>query len=204
MLTVVIQAGGQSRRMGRDKATLPFAGQPLIQRVVDRLAPLADELIVTTNRPETLTFLACRKVADVLPGRGALGGLYTALHVARHPLVAVVACDMPFVSADLLRAAAARLQQECADAAVPRTADGWEPFHAVYRRGTCLPWVQQALDAGQWQVIAWFGQARVLPLEPAWCRRYDPEGVAFWNLNTPDDWIRAQAFVSRRSPCPPT
>ncbi len=102
MLTVVIQAGGESRRMGQDKALLPFLGKPLIQRVIERVASLADELLVTTNRPEAYQFLDLPLFPDVIPGRGALGGLYTALSAASQPLVAVVACDMPFASPALL------------------------------------------------------------------------------------------------------
>ncbi len=105
MLTVCIQAGGQSSRMGEDKALKTFLGRPLIQRVIERLAPIADELIVTTNRPEDYSFLNLRLISDLKPGRGALGGLYTAIASASNPLVAVVACDMPFASATLFEAA---------------------------------------------------------------------------------------------------
>src|SRR5215208_4858139 len=105
MLTVCIQAGGQSSRMGEDKALKTFLGRPLIQRVVERLSAVADELIVTTNRPEEYSFLGLPVFSDLKPGRGALGGLYTAIASATNPLVAVVACDMPFASPTLLQAA---------------------------------------------------------------------------------------------------
>ncbi|MBP8164630.1 MAG: NTP transferase domain-containing protein, partial [Anaerolineales bacterium] len=85
MLTVVIQAGGASSRMGEDKALKPFLGRPLIQRVIERLSPLADEVIVTTNRPVDYAFLNLRLVADLKQGRGALGGLYTAIASAADP-----------------------------------------------------------------------------------------------------------------------
>ena len=98
MLTIVIQAGGASSRMGEDKALKIFLGKPLIQRVIERMIPIADEIIVTTNRPAEYAFLNLRLVPDLKPGRGALGGLYTAIASAAHPLVAVVACDMPFAS----------------------------------------------------------------------------------------------------------
>ena len=104
MLTVVIQAGGESRRMGQDKALIPFLGDHLIQRVRGRVAPLADELLVTTNQPQGYRFLGLPLFPDLIPGRGALGGLYTALSAASQPLVAVVACDMPFVNAEMLAA----------------------------------------------------------------------------------------------------
>src|SRR6185369_4678742 len=105
MLTIVVQAGGASSRMGEDKALKPFLGRPLIQRLVERLSPIADEMIVTTNRPEEYRFLGLRLTPDLKPGRGALGGLYTALASASQPHVAVVACDMPFASPTLLEAA---------------------------------------------------------------------------------------------------
>ena len=85
MLTIVIQAGGQSSRMGEDKALKLFLGKPLIQRVIERLVPIADEMIVTTNRPDEYRFLNIPLVTDIKPARGALGGLYTAITSASHP-----------------------------------------------------------------------------------------------------------------------
>jgi molybdopterin-guanine dinucleotide biosynthesis protein A len=127
MLTVSIQAGGASLRMGEDKALKPFLGRPLIQRVVDRLQPIADELIVTTNRPDDYAFLGLRLLPDLKPDRGALGGLYTALASAAHPLVAVVACDMPFASPKLIQTATRIMDEERADIVIARVSSGEEP-----------------------------------------------------------------------------
>ncbi|NUQ60424.1 MAG: NTP transferase domain-containing protein [Anaerolineales bacterium] len=68
MLSVIIQAGGMSTRMGEDKALKPFLGKPLIERVIERLSPIADELIVTTNRPADYEFLKTRLMPDLKPG----------------------------------------------------------------------------------------------------------------------------------------
>lgn len=195
MITVCIQAGGRSSRMGEDKALKPFLGRPLIQRVVDRLSPIADELIVTTNRPEEYAFLDVRLIADLKPGRGALGGLYTAIASASHPIVAVVACDMPFASAALLEAAGRLLVEERADVVIAKTDEGYEPLHAVYRRETCLPAIESAIGADQWKVIAWFPQVRVRVLTPGEIKRYDPGGLAFWNVNTPEEFIKAEGLT---------
>ena len=102
MLSIVVLAGGESRRMGQNKALMPFLKQPLIERVVKRLAPFADELLVISNKPDQYEFLGVSLTPDIMPGRGALGGLYTALSSAHQPLAAVVACDMPFVNVGLL------------------------------------------------------------------------------------------------------
>jgi molybdopterin-guanine dinucleotide biosynthesis protein A len=207
MLTVCIQAGGQSSRMGEDKALKPFLGRPLIQRVIERLSPIADELIVTTNRPDEYAFLDLRLTlrADLKPGRGALGGLYTAIASAAHPIVAVVACDMPFVSAKLIEAAGRRLVEEEADIVIARGApraeragkpeEGYEPLHAVYRRETCLPAIESAIEADQWKVIAWFPQVKVRVLAPDEIQRYDPLGLAFWNVNTPEEFAEAERIA---------
>jgi molybdopterin-guanine dinucleotide biosynthesis protein A len=192
MLTVAIQAGGESKRMGQDKGLVAFQGQPLIMRVLNRVAGIADELLVTTNQPEDYRFLGLTPIPDRLPGRGALGGLYTALDAAHHLAVAVVACDMPFVNPLLLVIQLQLLNDTGADLVIPRTPDGLEPFHAVYRRETCLPQVQAALQAGQRRVDAWFEQVRVHELTPEAVQPYDPLGLAFLNVNTPEELKRAE------------
>jgi molybdopterin-guanine dinucleotide biosynthesis protein A len=197
--------------MGEDKALKPFLGRPLIHRVIDRLSPLADEIIVTTNRPEDYAFLSDSKVSgllkprlvpDLVAGRGALGGLYTAVASATSPIVAVVACDMPFASATLLETASRILVQEEADVVIPRepaSADkgsqGYEPFHAVYRRATCVPAIQSAIEADKWKVIAWFPSVKVRDLTPAEVAKADPSGRAFWNVNTPEEFAEAERLA---------
>jgi molybdopterin-guanine dinucleotide biosynthesis protein A len=202
MFSLVIQAGGQSSRMGEDKALKPFLGRPLIQRVIDRLAPLADEILVTTNHPDNYAFLDLRLVADLAAGRGPLGGLYTAVASATSPIVAVVACDMPFASASLLETATRLMIQEEADVVIarePASADkgsqGYEPFHAVYRRATCVPAIQAAIDADKWKVIAWFPSVKVRELTPTEVAEADPSGRAFWNVNTPEEFTEAERLA---------
>jgi molybdopterin-guanine dinucleotide biosynthesis protein A len=181
--------------MGQDKALLPFLNQPLIQRVKDRVAILADEILVTTNQPDAYGFLQVSLVADVIPGTGALGGLYTTLYAAHHPLVAVVACDMPFVNPQILAAAHGLLEETGADVVIPHTEQGYEPFHAVYRRETCLAAVGAALAAGERRLISWFPAVQVVPLPEEIITRFDPGGLAFWNLNTPQELIQAEALA---------
>jgi len=192
MLTVCIQAGGQSSRMGEDKALKTFLGRPLIQRVVERLTPMSDEVIVTTNRPDEYRFLDLPLFSDLKPGRGALGGLYTAIASASHPLVAVVACDMPFASPALFQAARRLIAEEEADVVIAKSEEGYEPLHALYRRATCLPAIEAAIDADQWKVIAWFPQVSVRVLTPEEIRQFDPSGLAFWNVNTPEEFAKAE------------
>ena len=182
--------------MGEDKALKPFLGRPLIQRVIDRLSPIADELIVTTNRPSEYGFLGLRLISDLRPDRGALGGLYTAIASATHPLVAVVACDMPFASARLIEGMSRLLVENEADVVIAKSDEGYEPLHAVYRRATCLPAIESAIDADQWKVIAWFPQVKVYVLTSEEIKSFNPDGLAFWNVNTPEEFAEAERLAT--------
>jgi len=198
MLTVCVQAGGTSSRMGEDKALKLFLGRPLIQRVVDRLLPIADELIVTTNRPEDYAFLHTRLIPDLISDRGALGGLYTAIASATHPMVAVVACDMPFASVKLIEGMSRLIVQNEADVVIAKSEGGYEPLHAVYRRESCLPAIESAINADLWKVIAWFPQVKVHILTAEEIKLLDPDGLAFWNVNTPEEFAEAQRIASEQ------
>ena len=197
MLTIAIQAGGLSSRMGQDKALMLFLGQPLIAYLTNRLSKLADELIITTNQPADYAFLDLPLFTDILPGTGALGGLYTALSAARQPFVAVVACDMPFINLDLLRAQIHLLLKENADVVIPRSPTGLEPLHAVYRREACLPVIHAAIETGERKLIAWFPAVKVRVLEPQEVLPYDPEFRSFVNINYPEDFRRAEELARK-------
>lgn len=197
MLSVVIQAGGESRRMGKDKALMPFLGAPLIQRLIARLRLIADEMLITTNTPSAYQFLGLPLFPDKIPNRGALGGLFTALSASHYPLVAVIACDMPFINPTLLSAQREAIEASRADLAIPRTEQGLEPFHAIYRRETCLPWVHAALEEGRWRVDAWFDKVhlRIFTLEES--KKYDPDLLSFMNVNTPEEFKKAEEIARK-------
>jgi molybdopterin-guanine dinucleotide biosynthesis protein A len=185
--------------MGQDKALLPFLGKPLVARALERLAPIADELIVTTNRPQDYEFLGVPLFTDRIPGRGALGGLYTALSAASHPYVAVVACDMPFVNGRLLAAQRDLLIETQSDVVIPHLEGGMEPFHAVYRRQVCLPPVEAALAEDKWRADAWFHHVKVYRLREEELRKYDPDLLSFRNVNTPEEMQQALQLARQLS-----
>lgn len=193
-VTVVIQAGGESKRMGRSKATVPFAGRPLICRLIERLRPAADELVITTNEQENLAFLyekypdlGIRMVSDAVDFRGALPGLLTALRAASNPYVAVVACDMVFASPRLVVAEAIAMKESGADVVVPVNKHGFEPFHAMYRRKTCLPAAFEGVTAGERRAQTMFNKVNVREFTQAEVLAAEPMGGCFINANTPDE-----------------
>lgn len=193
--SVVIQAGGESRRMGRDKALVPFLGRPMIERVLERVQSLADEVVITSNNPAELAYLGLPVFADVTERRGALNGLLTALTVATGEFVAVVACDMVFASPELLAAEFDALVAEDGDIAVPVTAHGFEPFHAVYRRETCVPAVRRAVERGENRAPSWFSDVRLVAFDRERLDAIGLGGPVFVNANTPDDIVAAEALA---------
>lgn len=196
MISVVIQAGGQSSRMGRDKALVPLAGRPMIAHVLARVTGLGDETLVTTNNPDALEFLELSLVTDEEPGAGALPGLLTALKAARGDTVLVVACDMPFVNRLLLE----HLLELApgADVVVPRWNDVYQTMQAVYARKKCLKAVQDALEQGEQRMISFYPQVKVRIVPPDEVAEYDPSGRSFFNVNTPEDLTEAERFLDQR------
>ena len=198
-VTVVIQAGGESRRMGQSKATVPFGGRPMICRLIERLSPAADELVITTNEAERLQFvhemypdLNIRLVKDEYDYRGALPGLYTAIKSATSPYVAVVACDMVLASASLVRGEAIEMNEKGTDVVVPVNKHGFEPFHALYRKETCLPAIKQRLDEGNKRAQSFFDLVNVEEFPQARVLETSPMGGCFVNANTPEELARLE------------
>jgi molybdopterin-guanine dinucleotide biosynthesis protein A len=200
MISVAIQAGGESRRMGKDKALMPFLGRTLLERVLERVSSLGEDLFVTTNQPSKYQEYGVPLFRDVMPGKGALGGLLTALSSAQNPFLVVVACDMPFVNQDLLALAIDRLQSRHVDVVIPHSEKGYEPFHAAYRLETCLPAVKRALSSGERRLISWFPDVKVSPLDEDVLMEYDPRQVAFWNVNTKEDFRNAEKLAIEIDP----
>jgi molybdenum cofactor guanylyltransferase len=196
MVSVVIQAGGRSTRMGRDKALVPLGGLPLIQHVLARVMPYGDEILITTNNPAAYARFGLRVAQDDHPGAGALPGLHTALRAAQGETVLVVACDMPFIRPALLEHLLALAPQ--ADVVVPRRGGRYEPLLAVYNRPTCLPAIEAALDAGERRLISFYPQVDVHPVKAQQWTPFDPEGESFFNVNTPENLRLAETMLKSR------
>ncbi len=189
-LTIAIQAGGKSSRMGVDKSFVPFLGRPMIEVVRDRVAGLGDEVILITNNPEPYAYLDLPMFGDIYPESGPLGGIYTAIHHASHPHTLVVACDMPWLNRPLLEYMVGL--RETADIIVPRWEKFPEPLHAIYSKA-CLEPIREKLEAQQLKITAFFGRVRLRFVDRPEIERFDPEGRSFANVNTPDDLAKQGA-----------
>jgi molybdopterin-guanine dinucleotide biosynthesis protein A len=194
----VILAGGQSRRLGRDKAVEPVGGQPLIRRVIKRVSPVSSEIVVVVAdhaRGEALPLAEEHRVAlDLYPGKGSLGGIFSGLTAAREEWGLVVACDMPFLNLELLRYMMSL--RENVDAVVPVLEGRPEPTHALYSRA-CLPPIEERLKADDLKIAGFFEEVRVRYVPEEDISRFDPGHLSFFNINSQPDLDKALALAAQ-------
>jgi molybdopterin-guanine dinucleotide biosynthesis protein A len=205
MVAAAILAGGRATRLGgRDKAALPFGDVRLIDRQLTALAGLADHLMVVvgaaaaraggaadTAVPDTagrLRDLGVPIVTDEVAA-GAMGGLYTAIRATPAARTLVVACDLPFLRRPFLRHIIEAADAAC-DAAVPRSADGWQPLCACYARAAATVF-ERRIARRAWKLADALADLRVREIGPAEIARFDPDGLLLFNVNTPHDYARA-------------
>ncbi|MBN2888436.1 MAG: molybdenum cofactor guanylyltransferase [Deltaproteobacteria bacterium] len=187
-LTGIILAGGRSSRLGGgDKPWIEIGGQPVIRRLLTVMAPVCQEILISSSNPQPYGHLGIPIVPDLVPGLGALGGLYSSLCQASHEYAFVVAGDMPFVGEQAIRCLWSLRQSY--DVVLPRSADGRQPLHALYSRACRQP-IREQLKNGHLKISSFFPQVRVFELLTA--SRPDAfEPHQFFNLNTPADITRA-------------
>jgi molybdopterin-guanine dinucleotide biosynthesis protein A len=191
-----ILAGGESRRMGRDKALLPFGATTLIERVAARLREACRGIVVVADNAGPYEALGLRTVPDALPERRSLVGIYTALLQAEDP-VFVCGCDMPFLCPALIRYMGGLAQ--VADVVIPRVRD-YEPLHAVYTRA-CLEPITRVL-AADGRNADLLRAVRTAVLEADELRRFDPDLRSLVNLNTPEEYAAALRSAAHEAELP--
>ena len=193
--SVAVLAGGQSKRMGRDKALIPLDDRPLIAHVIDRCGACSDDVFVVTKRPRQLQSLRFRVVVDDYEEQTPLCGIVSALRAAGRPYVFVCACDMPFVSPALIQLLAERA--EGYDAAVPRRNGRAEPSHSMWSADAAER-LADAMQAGERAVYRVLERLHVTWVEEDEWRSVDPDGASFVNVNTPDELAAAVRAATSR------
>jgi len=185
--TLLVLAGGDSRRMGRPKPWIEVGETVLLRYVVERLAPAFSEVVVSFGEPEQMEQLVpYRVVFDRKRAAGPLAGLEAGLLAARHEVLFAVACDMPYVTSSVAEVAVAAARS--CDAAIPRHDGLFEPVCGAYRK-TALPTIVGALDAGNH-----VAHDVVESMDVTWLEGLDP--AQFESLNTPGDLERFRVALS--------
>jgi molybdopterin-guanine dinucleotide biosynthesis protein A len=197
-MTSIILAGGKSSRLGRNKALQVIGGKTLIQWVVDRLAITSTEIIIATAQGEAITCSSAvriKTVADIYPGKGPLGGIYSGLIASSSSRAIVVGCDTPFLSVSLLEYMTQTLGKP--DIALPRIGEMVEPLCAVYSKNCVAP-ILELLEQNELRIIELFNMVKVKYIEEDEINTFDPEHLSFFNINSQADLERARKLADER------
>ncbi|MBM3992125.1 MAG: molybdenum cofactor guanylyltransferase [Planctomycetes bacterium] len=183
-VTGLLLCGGESRRMGRDKALLPWGERTMIDGPLDALRELASRVLLSTGRTARYPQLGLECVLDAFPDAGPLAGLCAGLEACRTPWLAVLSCDLPLARAECLRRLLERAEESGWDAALLELPRGSQPLYGVYR-ASCRSAVRSALERGERRMVSFHGALAVGSVAAA---RLGPEAErSALNLNTPED-----------------
>lgn len=200
MVDAFIQAGGRSTRLGRTKALLRVGGKPCLDWVIAAAREVTSEITVITSDPQLADFCRKRGIAvasDLHPGLGPLAGLQTALARCSEDAALVLACDMPFLTGDLLRMLVA--EARAAHAVVPLDAHGRpQPLCAVYSIA-CRPVVSEAIERGELRLLSVLERLSVRFLAFSEIAHLPGAEDFFWDLDTPDHYAHARRRFRERA-----
>ncbi|HSD51871.1 MAG TPA: molybdenum cofactor guanylyltransferase [Candidatus Methylomirabilis sp.] len=195
-MTGAILAGGRSTRMGTNKALLEFGGMRIIEGLLAKIRPLFPEILIIANERDIYADLGVPVLGDRIPGKGSLGGIYTAVYHGAFPQAFCIACDMPLASPAVI--AHLRNLAPGYDVVVPRTAEGYQPLHAVYGK-TCLPHMEEMIGADRLKIDRLFPLVRVRTVEETELRALDPTLSCFINVNTREELEAALRLAGREN-----
>jgi molybdopterin-guanine dinucleotide biosynthesis protein A len=194
-LTGIVLAGGDSRRMGTNKAFLEVGGTPMVRRVLDALAVCCAEVILVAKDPAAYAGLGVRVVADYEPVQAPLAGTITGLRALATPYAFVAACDLPFLSPDVVTWMASLAPGH--DAVVPRVDGRWHPLHAVYAV-QAGPALERAWASGIRRMRDAFERLRIREITAAELAPLDPSLRSLQNINTPAEYLRVLDEIAAR------
>ena len=195
--SAIILAGGQSSRMGRPKAELPFDGGTMLDYIVSEMMRVFDDLVVAVAESRLYAWegYGARSIEDRVPNRGPLSALEQALGAVEFDRAFVCSCDVPFVNGDLARKLCDMLGDD--DAVIPHADGKLQTLHAVYRKN-CAKVLGTMRSKGEHRLheIVNFAKVRVVPEEEI--RALDHEMLSFFNVNTPEDYQRALKLMDEK------
>ncbi|MGA6925947.1 MAG: molybdenum cofactor guanylyltransferase [Desulfosarcina sp.] len=195
--TGVILAGGQNRRFnGQNKAFLHIGGKRIIDRLLEIYRRLFDQIVLVTNDPADYMDVDLLIVTDHYATRSSLNGLHAGLFAAANEYAFFAACDTPFISSPLIKRMLDNIERNT-DLIIPTTSAGYEPMFAVYKK-TCLPAMVWQLERDLLKIQGLFHKVRLKMVDEADLRQIDPELLSFFNVNTPEDLLRAEAIQQTR------
>jgi molybdopterin-guanine dinucleotide biosynthesis protein A len=187
----IILAGGKSRRMGSDKGLLELRGKKMIQLIIDRLLPVASDILIISSNSDYAN-LGYPVFPDILTDSGPAAGIYTGLHHSSTEKNIIVGCDTPNLSSGFLRYLAS--QSEDWDITVPVTRQNIEPLCGIYTK-RIGPELFKCIQEGEYKMTAVLQRFRVNYLDITTQKQFNSEHL-LRNINTPDDLSKENNFHS--------
>jgi len=183
-ISCFLLAGGQSKRLGYDKALIEIGGERLIDIIIRKLTEVFPVVFLITTPQHNYHDIGAKKIFDIIPNKGSLGGIYTGLVNSRTSHNFFFACDMPFINGDLIRFMVRKKLDY--DVLIPLTEKGLQPLHAIYSKA-CIPHMERLIEEDNFKIIDFFDKVKVEYIPEKICKEFDPEGKIFFNINTPQD-----------------
>ena len=190
---VILSGGLNTRFGGSDKALVTVDGRPMIEHLLAVFRPLFDDIILVTNDPVKYAAWDVHIVTDIFSCRSSLTGIHAGLFHADNPHAFFAACDAPFLRSEVVRTLLDALGSSD-DVVIPETTAGLEPLCAIYSK-RCLSVIDSLLQRQRFKIQTFFPSVRVKKIEEERLRSSDPDLISFFNINTPAELARAEAWL---------
>ena len=183
-ITCFILAGGQSKRLGANKALIEIGGERLIDIMLRKLSAVFSELVLITIPEHNYPDIKQKKIFDIVPNKSSLGGVYTGLMESNSSHSFFLACDMPFINMEFIKFMLEKKLDY--DLLIPETNKGFQPLHAIYSK-SCISHIKKLMDENNFKILDFFDKVRLKCIPEKICREFDPEEKMFLNINTVED-----------------
>lgn len=194
-LSCIILAGGKNARMGREKASLRIGERTIIEEQRDTLAKIFEEIIIVTNALDNFGNIKAKVVNDIVPDSGPLGGLYSGLAVSSNIQSFLIGCDMPFVNLNLIEYMIQQIEEN--DIVIPTSSGGVETLFAIYSIN-CLETIRRQIELRSLKLLDILDFHKVRYISQEEVDRFDPNEVAFFNVNSPKEYEEALKIWTKR------
>ena len=192
---VILSGGLNSRFDGENKAFMSVGGRRIIDRLLDVFSDLFEEIILVTNRPQHFLKWDLTIVTDIIDLRSSLTGIHTGLFYMKNPYAFFSACDTPFLKKEMVEILIEQIEPKI-DIIMPETSAGFEPLCAIYSK-RCLKPAEDHLMADKVKIQWAFRSSRIKHIAENQLRPADPELRSFFNINTPQDLVRAEELAAK-------
>lgn len=194
-VTGIILSGGKSTRMKTDKAFLKLGSRTMIEEVISRLEGRFSKLMIIADDREKYARFGIKVIEDIIPDKGPLGGIYTALVKSDSVYNFVFSCDAPFVDPGLIDHMISKAKDF--DIIVPNWQDRFEPLHAIYSKN-CIGAIEKQIKKNDLKITNLFPEVSVSVLEQEELERFNVSKVTFFNINTKEDYLSVRSSTQAR------